>query len=347
MGGCQSNADTTDSKVIDDLNKKDASAEDRIMKILLLGAGDSGKTTIFKQMKILHQAGYQESDRVAFKSIIYNNTLQGMKDILNALPRIGMHLPPYLSREADIVLSTDLQRGLTNDSALAIKALWSEGVVKNAFENRSRFQLQDAVSYYFDAIDRLNDPRYLPTDSDILRARSRTTGIVETSFTIDGITFRMYDVGGQRNERRKWIHCFDNVHAVLFVAAISEYDQVLFEDDSQNRMTEALSLFGEICNSRFFSNTAMILFLNKKDLFQEKINVVPLTVCFPEYTGPNTFDATVEYITQQFLDRNTDKVKKQVYVHMTTATDTSNVSFVFNAVKDIILQINLRGSGFI
>ena len=63
--------------------------------------------------------------------------------------------------------------------------------------------------------------------------------------------------------------------------------------------------------------------------------------------GPNTFDATVEYITQQFLDRNTDKVKKQVYVHMTTATDTSNVSFVFNAVKDIILQINLRGSGFI
>ena len=66
-------------------------------------------------------------------------------------------------------------------------------------------------------------------------------------------------------------------------------EQVLFEDDSQNRMTEALSLFGEICNSRFFSNTAMILFLNKKDLFQEKINVVPLTVCFPDYTGASSY----------------------------------------------------------
>ena len=87
-----------------------------------------------------------------------------------------------------------------------------------------------------------------------------------------------FDVGGQRNERKKWIHCFENVTAVIFVAALSEYDQVLYEDETTNRMTEALNLFDEICNSRWFRETSMILFLNKRDLFQAKV-WQPVCVC--------------------------------------------------------------------
>jgi guanine nucleotide-binding protein G(i) subunit alpha len=67
---------------------------------------------------------------------------------------------------------------------------------------------------------------YIPTEQDVLRSRVRTTGIVENEFEIDHNKFKMFDVGGQRNERKKWIHCFESVTAVLFVAAISEYDQV-------------------------------------------------------------------------------------------------------------------------
>ena len=92
----------------------------------------------------------------------------------------------------------------------------------------------------------------------------------------------MFDVGGQRNERKKWIHCFDGVNAIIFVAAISEYDQALFEDRETNRMTEALNLFAEIANSRWFTDTAIILFLNKKDLFEEKIKKVDPVTWFPE-----------------------------------------------------------------
>jgi hypothetical protein len=81
-------------------------------------------------------------------------------------------------------------------------------------------------------------------------------------------------------------HCsFENVTAVLFVAAISEYDQVLYEDENTNRMVEALNLFEEICNSRWFRETSMILFLNKRDLFGEKIQKVPLSKYFPDYAG--------------------------------------------------------------
>jgi len=99
----------------------------------------------------------------------------------------------------------------------------------------------------------------------------RTTGIVESNFVIDGNHFKMMDVGGQRNERKKWLHCFSGVTAILFVVALHEYDQVLFEDEETNRMVEALNLFDEICNYKVFKKTSMILFLNKRDLFAEKI----------------------------------------------------------------------------
>ena len=53
----------------------------------------------------------------------------------------------------------------------------------------------------------------------------------------------------------------------------------------QNRMQESLKLFDSICNNKWFGDTSIILFLNKKDLFEEKILRSPLTICFPEYTG--------------------------------------------------------------
>ena len=120
----------------------------------------------------------------------------------------------------------------------------------------------------------------------------------------------MIDVGGQRSERKKWLKCFDSVQAVIFVASLAEYDQVrkvyvfhwpifeqtlfsgiliqvLVEDGSTNRMKESINLFGQMCDHPCFVETNMILFLNKKDLFAEKLKLRPLNFCFPEYTGPN------------------------------------------------------------
>ena len=158
----------------------------------------------------------------------------------------------------------------------------------------------------------------------------------------------MYDVGGQRNERKKWIHCFEDVTAVIFVAALSEYDQNLYEDASTNRMIEAIQLFDEITNNRFFVSSAMILFLNKKDLFEDKINKIdPKTVeVFKDFPGGiGDYDKGVEYFLGKFLEVNRQP-DKEIYHHVTCATDSKNVSVVFNACKDIILKQNIKGSGF-
>lgn len=83
---------------------------------------------------------------------------------------------------------------------------------------------------FCDDLERFWDKSYVPTDQDLLRSRLRTTGITETVFDLGQLTYRMFDVGGQRSERKKWIHCFENVNCLLFLVAISGYDQCLVED---------------------------------------------------------------------------------------------------------------------
>ncbi|CAE7843470.1 unnamed protein product [Symbiodinium microadriaticum] len=192
-------------------------------------------------------------------------------------------------------------------------------------------------------------PDYLPDKDDILYSRVRTSGIVTESYNIDGSTFEMYDVGGQRNERKKWIHCFEDVTAIIFVAALSEYDQKLFEDATANRMVEALDLFDEIINNAFFRKSSIILFLNKRDLFEMKIKTTPIsdTAFFADYSGPpGDYDSGVEYFLKKFMARNKSGADHQIYHHVTCATDTKNVRVVFDACKDIILRENLKNSGF-
>jgi len=236
--------------------------------------------------------------------------------------------------------------------AAHIAALWADNGIQATYAQRAKYQLTDSTKYFLDKVKEIAHENYLPSEQDVLRSRVRTTGIVSNEFIIDGNKFQMYDVGGQRNERKKWIHCFEGVTAVLFVAAISEYDQMLYEDEQMNRVTEALILFEEICNSRWFKKTSLILFLNKCDIFHEKIQRVPLTVCFPEYTGEQSYEACAKYMQQAFEKRNhvVEQGKsetKKIYTHITCATDKNNVHAVFNAVKDIIIRGSLEAAGLI
>ena len=78
---------------------------------------------------------------------------------------------------------------------------------------------------------------------------------------------------------------FDDVSAIIFMTAISEFDQTLFEDKNTNRIKESLTLFEEICNHKLFKDTPMILFLNKKDVLEHKLGTLRLSDHFPDYKG--------------------------------------------------------------
>jgi len=334
------------SKQLDSQMTSEHHKDQQINKLLLLGAGESGKSTLFKQMITIYGKGYPEHERKTFIPIIFNNILTSMKTLCQQSDNYAAISNPDALQARAWIEHCKGDEEIEEKLGQAIKLLWADASIQATYENRSHFQLFDSAKYFFERIDEICQDGYIPSQQDVLRSRVRTTGIVENEFEIDGNKFKMYDVGGQRNERKKWIHCFENVTAVIFCAAISEYDQVLYEDENTNRIIEALNLFEEICNSRWFRETSMILFLNKRDLFAEKLPIVPLSQFFPEYTGDNSYESGCEFMQEQFETRNRNP-EKQIYTHITCATDTDNIKVVFNAVKDIIIRKSLNEAGLV
>lgn len=104
---------------------------------------------------------------------------------------------------------------------------------KSAFtqtDNHLHLTSFPSLSYFMPDLDRLFHPDYRPTQQDIIHARIRTTGINEIMVKVRDKEMLIVDVGGQRSERRKWIHCFEGVTAILFMVSLSGYDQRMLED---------------------------------------------------------------------------------------------------------------------
>jgi len=341
-GAPRDEAQDLKSKQLEHELEQQQKEEDAIIKLLVLGTGESGKSTVFKQMKIL----YSVPDPPAkFVMICRANLFGNAHAVMRGMQRLDIKFGSPEGEKAGGVIDAvpadgnpDNLKGLPE----ALGLMWGDKGVQEAIERAAEFQLNDSTTYFWNRASEICNEDYQPTEQDVLRARVRTTGIVQQNFAIKDKKYTMFDVGGQRNERRKWIHCFDNVTAVIFVTAISEYDQVLYEDEKTNRMDEALILFDQICNHPSFKKTSMILFLNKRDLFEMKLAKKNLT-CW-DTTAPSSqdYDTCITYIKQRFLDKNNDKVGRQVYCHATCATDTSNIAFVMESVFDIILKDNLR-----
>jgi len=231
----------------------------------------------------------------------------------------------------------------------ACKTLWAEDSVKQIYEDRAVTGIDDSSAYFWDKIDQIMESGFVPNETDILYVRYRTTGVIDQKFTIKKNVFHVFDVGGQKSERKKWINCFDSVTAVIFVASMSCYDEKMFEDQEKNSMVDQLELFEKICNEPVFVKTSMILFLNKKDLFQNKLeNGRPITLCpdFASYDGEATsFEETSAYIKSAFIAKNNQPDDKNIFAHLTCATDQNNVSKVFNDVQHIIIENSLMSAG--
>jgi len=325
-------------------------------KFLLIGPGESGKSTLFKQMISLYGKGFSESDRHKYIPLIHLHILNCIKTLCKQTEVLHAQGIPGTLMEAKnqeswkiIQRVKEVQGPLSPELGPHMAALWADPGIQQTLEHRTLYYLTDSSEYFLNKVEQVLSPQYFPSEQDIFRCRTRSTGILEESFEIEGNKFKMMDVGGQRNERKKWIHCFSGVTALLFVVAMSEYDMVLFEDGKTNRMEEALNVFEEVVNNEFMINIPVMLFLNKRDLFQEKLleKKVPLTGIFPDFkiTNPDDlFNDATTYIRKQFEKRNKNPTRK-VYSLVTCATDPDNVKFVFRSVNDIVIKRALTEGG--
>jgi len=315
------------------------------VKILLLGTGQSGKTTIGKQLKILHQNGFSPEEIMTYRDLIYRNILDECVLISDYCTHASIDLSGN-AKELLQEIEDGNVRDLSGDTGQIIKQIWETPAIQEAFEKKTDFQPNDSANFFFENLDRIAAPNYVPEYSDILRARQMTTGVQCIEFVLDGYQFIILDAGGQRSQRHDWSSFFEGLDAFIFVVAISEYDMVLAEDRATNRMHESLQVFRELCESEVLQGAAVILFLNKRDIFAQKIKRTPLTVCFADYKGANDYKPTSQYIRNQFVGMKL-KRKRKIYPHITCATDTNNVKRVFESVKDFMVSRILNEVGFI
>jgi GTPase SAR1 family protein len=349
-GGPVTEQDKTNKQISDQL-KKDRKIFDNEIRLLLLGAGESGKSTIAKQMKIIHMNGFSKTECAEYLNAIHTNIWESLQNLAKACSALeGAATKNPKNKEFSALLSQPFSGKITLNLKDDIKNFWNDEGVQAAYKRRNEFQLNDSCEYYLCSVDRILTESYVPTEQDVLRSRIQTTGIIETSFNVEGKKFTIVDVGGQRSERKKWMHCFEDVTGVLFCVGISAFDQTLYEDNVTNRLHEALKLFHEICKSKWFSNTLMILFLNKEDIFRQKIESgKSIKTAFPDYDGPNDFESQTRFLEKTFtnvIDPTTGS-PKEIYTHVTCATNTENVRVVFEAVRDFILNKALQGSGLV
>jgi len=325
-----------------------------------LGAGGSGKTTLRKQFQRLYAHGFADvNSRKELRELIVYNLLEGTRAVLAAArdAKLGGGTSPAIQSEVELIerLGADA-KALDDATVNALRVVSKDAAFVRAMDLRSKFQVQECFFPYLESCvsqyPAWGGPQWIPSVDECVRSRTRSSGIIEVEFEYEKVKYKVFDAGGQRAERRKWLHAFDDVTALIYVSSLTEYDEVLFEDKSKNRLKESLEVWEELVNTSHFATTPTLLFLNKLDLFEDKYvrRRIPLNESglFPDApAGEPDKDAAIEWVSSLFRERHRKADPTLLYIHTTVAVDANQVDTVFNDVKEIILLRTMGAQGMI
>jgi len=183
-------------------------------KILLLGAGETGKSTVMKQLKIFVQGGYTTKELLDYKPLIFDQVINCMKVLLDACEKFVIELQPgnreigknfFTGEPIEDPPSSELSKKITPQVWNDLETLWADRGIQKAYLRRSELKLDDSTKYWFENLDRLRVDDYVPNEADILRSRVKSFGVSEFTSVFDGRTVHIIDVGGQKSERKKMV----------------------------------------------------------------------------------------------------------------------------------------------
>lgn len=368
-------------KLIEKQNEMDARKRQEVTRILLLGIGDSGKSKLLQQARELYGKGFNKEERIMFKNKVYETILTQFQFLLRAkdtfkvvLSKENEALSQKLLQMCDETVqsqssSASLVRVPVIDTTLAndLRQLWADEKMQDVWNRRDEYFALVCLEYFMqdEVLDRVSSKveEYVPSFQDMIHCRSRTTGVTIEKFEMRGAPFELIDVGGQRSERRKWLACFENVTLVIFVTAISEFDESLHEEPNSNKMDEALKVWKDVVNQDGFENVGFLLFLNKIDEFKQKVIKTPFKIGGErnnDFLGaepmncpdnsPEQEDAVqncADYVMNKFLDV-VDSSSREGIVHseFTVATDPDNVSKICDACWEQVETQMLASNGY-
>ncbi|KAJ7018677.1 guanine nucleotide-binding protein alpha-4 subunit [Mycena alexandri] len=222
-------------------------------------------------------------------------------------------------------------RQILHASSEYMICLWNDPIVKEVLKAHhllsgsppARF-VRSFYNSFLDAIQRVTSLSYEPTNDDILRARLKTLGVSEHQFSLKTgnmvpHNWIVYDVGGARS-----VPYFDHMQAIIFLAPLSCFDQVLAEDDRVNRLEDSMLLWKIIVSSPLLKNSNLILFLNKCDILRTKLTSgIKLSDYVTSYADrPNDFEncSQCEYLKKKFagIVKNYSPSSRAYYSYFTS-----------------------------
>ncbi|KAK6974583.1 guanine nucleotide binding protein, alpha subunit [Favolaschia claudopus] len=227
--------------------------------------------------------------------------------------------------------------------------LWMDPIVKEVLKVH-RLRLEDMAGFFLDSIPRITAHQYEPTDDDILRARLKTLGVSEHQFCLKAGSlvphnWTIYDVGGARSAVSAWIPYFDNMDAIIFLAPLSCFDQVLVEDHKVNRLEDSILLWKTIVSSPLLKNTNLILFLNKCDILKAKLASGQKFRDHVTSYGdkPNDFTSCSQYLKKKFaaIVKQYSPEPRALYSYFTSVIDSHSTSDILGSLQDTLLRKSL------
>ncbi|XP_004511982.1 extra-large guanine nucleotide-binding protein 1 isoform X2 [Cicer arietinum] len=260
----------------------------------------------------------------------------------------------------------------TREYAPLIEELWNDAAIKATYERRSELEMLPSVaSYFLERAVKILRTDYEPSDLDILYAEGVTSSnglaCVEFSFP-QAASEETMDTTDQHDslaryqlirvharglgENCKWLEMFEDVEMVIFCVSLSDYDQ--FSVDG-NKMILSMKFFETIVTHPTFEHMEFLLILNKFDLFEEKIEQVPLTKCdwFSDFhpitsrnrtnsnsnsinNNPSLGHLASHYIAVKFKRLYSSLTGRKLYVSVVKGLEPGSVDASLKYAKEIL-----------
>ncbi|KAF2656343.1 guanine nucleotide-binding protein alpha-3 subunit [Lophiostoma macrostomum CBS 122681] len=333
------------SEAIDRRLEEDATSLRRETKLVLMGAVNSGKELIMRQMKVIYAEGYPREERMGYRHAVRSTVRLLIHAMIDLLKDTGVNLSNDLNQDFAILLheveTVDLKH-ISPDAVRAVENIWHSESFSTLFVRNFEIDFPQYAAYFAHEILRIAANDFVPSEADIIRLNHSMGGIKELRFTWDELDVRLFNISGFIPDqfRKRWFHQLEGATALIYTVDVSSYDRPYFGQPTESQLLDDFATFESWANSPKFSGTSIVLLLNNFSRFREKLPHSPLSTFFGDYyPGPDPETSARQYILKRFKDVNRNRLS--IYSFWVDL-DMSDNQHLYAALKKTLNHIQQR-----